>query len=84
VDAIVVDDIAVVPVEQHEYLPMHRGQRARLASNHHEMSAAINVTGPVEIVRDGDLLAASLTQRHSSSAAPRPGVNFMANVPVTV
>jgi hypothetical protein len=28
VDAIIVDDIAAVPVEQHEYLPMRRGQRA--------------------------------------------------------
>jgi hypothetical protein len=33
----------------------------------------INVAGPVEIVRDGDLLAASLAQRHRSSAAPRLG-----------
>jgi hypothetical protein len=73
VEAIVVDNIAAVPVEQHEYLPMRRGQRARLASDHHPMSAPINVAGPVEIVRDGDLLAASLAQRHRSSAAPRLG-----------
>jgi hypothetical protein len=34
------------------------------------MSALINVAGPVEIVRDGDLLAASVAQRRSSSATP--------------
>jgi hypothetical protein len=70
-DAIAVNDIAAVPVEQHEYLPMRRGQRARLASDHYQMPAPINVAGLVEIVREGDLLAASPAQRHSSSAAPR-------------
>jgi hypothetical protein len=59
-DAIVVDDIVAVPVEQHEYLPMRRDQRATAASDHDQMSAPINVAGKVEIVRDGDLLAASL------------------------
>jgi hypothetical protein len=59
---------------------MRRSQPARLASDDHQMSASINVAGPVEIVRDGDLLAASLAQRHSSSVVPKPG-SFMANVP---
>jgi hypothetical protein len=36
------------------------------------MSAPINIASPVEIVRDGDLLAASLAQRHGTSAAPHP------------
>jgi hypothetical protein len=35
------------------------------------MTASINVAGPIEIVRDGDLLAAAVAQRHSSSAASR-------------
>jgi hypothetical protein len=46
---------------------MRRGQRARLAGNHYPVSAPINVASPVEIVRDSDLLAASLAQRHRSS-----------------
>jgi hypothetical protein len=36
------------------------------------MSAPINIAGQVEIVRDGNLLAASLAQNHRSSAAPQP------------
>jgi hypothetical protein len=31
------------------------------------MSASINVAGPVEIVRERDLLAAAVTKRHRSS-----------------
>jgi hypothetical protein len=46
--------------------------RREACHDHHQMSAPINIAGPVEIVRDGDLLAASLAQRHSTSAAPRP------------
>jgi hypothetical protein len=59
---------------------MRRGQWARLASDYDQMSAPINVAGQVEIVRDGDLLAASLAQRHRFSAAPQLG-SFMANFP---
>jgi hypothetical protein len=66
VNAIDGDHIATVLVEQHEYLPMRRGQRARLAGNHYPVSAPINVASLVEIVRDSDLLAASLAQRHRS------------------
>jgi hypothetical protein len=39
---------------------MRRGQRARLAADHHSMSSPINVAVPVEIIREGDFFAASL------------------------
>jgi hypothetical protein len=82
VEAIVVDNIAAVPVEQHEYLPMRRGQRATAASDHDQMSAPINVAGQVEIVRDGDLLAASLgaspgVPECSSLCSPEHGGGFL-------
>jgi hypothetical protein len=80
VDAIAVDDIAAVPVELHEYQPMRRGQRATAASDHDQMPAPINVAGQVEIICDGDLLAASLAQRHSSRPLPSSD-SFMANFP---
>jgi hypothetical protein len=80
VDAIVVHDIAAVPVDQHEYLPMRCGQRATAAGDHDQMSAPINVAGQVKIVRDGNLLAASLAKRHCSPAAPGSG-SFTASFP---
>jgi hypothetical protein len=55
-----VDDIAAVPLEQHEYLPMCRGHRATAAYYHDQMTASIDVAGQVKIVGNGDLLAASL------------------------
>jgi hypothetical protein len=67
VDAIVGDHITAVPVEQHEYLPMRRGQRARLAGDRYPMAAPINVASPVEIVCEGDLFASAVAQRHRSS-----------------
>jgi len=36
------------------------------------MSAAVDILGSVEIVRDGDFPAASVKQRHSSSASSYP------------
>jgi hypothetical protein len=69
-----------MPVKQYEYLPMRRRQRATSASDHDQMSAPINVARQVEIVGDGDLLAASLAQHHRSSAAPGSS-SFMANFP---
>jgi hypothetical protein len=77
-------DIAAVAIEQHEYLPMRRGQRARLANDHNQMSAPINVAGSLEIVGDGDLLAASVAQRHRSSTDPRLGSLHGQFFPVTI
>jgi hypothetical protein len=61
--AIAVDDIAAVPVEQHEYQPMRRGQRARLADDHHNMSATVDIPGAVEIF--------SVTGKRRRAALPR-------------
>ena len=47
-DLIVVDLIAAVPVEQHEYSLTHRGQGTRLAGDHNPMSAAVDITGLIE------------------------------------
>ena len=55
--------------------PSTKENRAASSRLKPRKSAAVNVererdTRPVEIVRDGDLLTASVAQRHSSSAAP--------------
>jgi hypothetical protein len=50
------------------------------ACDRDQMSAPINVAGQVEIVCDGDLLAASLAQRHSSRPLPSSD-SFMVNFP---
>jgi hypothetical protein len=60
VDAINGDHISAVPVGHHEYLPMRRGQRARLAGDRYPMAAPISVIRLVEIIGEGDLFAASL------------------------
>jgi hypothetical protein len=70
VNAIGVDDLPAMAIEQREYLPMPRGQAPRRASDHHHMSTPIDVSRSVEIVGEGDLLAASLAQRHNSSTYP--------------
>ena len=53
-DLIVVDLIAAVPVEQHEYSLTHRGQGTRLAGDHNPMSAAVNITSLIECIRECD------------------------------
>ena len=53
-DLIVVDLIAAVPVEQHEYSLTHRGQGTRLAGDHNPMSAAVDITGLIERIRERD------------------------------
>jgi len=48
VDLIVVDLVAAVPVEQHEYSLIHRGQGTRLAGDHNPVSAAVDITSLIE------------------------------------
>jgi hypothetical protein len=77
VDAFVVDDITAVPVEQHEYLPMRRGQRATAACDGDQMSAPINVAGQVKIA-----MAISSPHRAHRATVPHPlpsSDSFMAN-----
>jgi hypothetical protein len=50
-NAIGVDDIAAMAIEQREYLPMLRGYAPRPAGDHHHVSAPIDVSSSVEIVR---------------------------------
>jgi hypothetical protein len=61
-DTVVVDDIAAVPVEQHAYLPMRRGQRARLAGNHYLKSAPINVASGIVNLSRGGMLPRSVAR----------------------
>jgi hypothetical protein len=68
VNAIVVNHIAAVPVEQHEYSPMRRGQRARYISAHHPMSAPVDIAGPIERVCECNFLP----QRSHSATIPPP------------
>ena len=53
-DLIVVNHIAGVPVGQHEYSPMCRGQGTRPAGDHNLMSAAVDITGLIERIRERD------------------------------
>jgi hypothetical protein len=66
-DLIIADYITAVLVEQHEYLPMRRGQRARFTSDYQPMSAPIDIARLIENVCERDFLAAAIAQRHGSS-----------------
>jgi hypothetical protein len=59
-DAIGVDDIPAMVMEQGEYLPMRRGQLARLAGDRHDMSASVDIACLIKVVRDRNLFAASI------------------------
>ena len=52
-DLIVIDHIAAVPVEQHEYSPMRRGQETRVADDHNPLSA-VDITSLIERIRERD------------------------------
>jgi hypothetical protein len=70
VDLIVVDHVAAVPVEQQEYSLIHRSQGTRLAGDHNPMSAAVDITGLIERIRERDFPP----QRSHNATVPPPTV----------